>query len=95
MQTLSATKNVLIAGVFLSLLFFNVVSLRCETKLHNLSNVHPQTTKESNYVAKYTDNDWQGDNRERFKELEWLIMQNLLKQYGKLDADAELAELPD
>lgn len=93
MRTLAITKNVLVAVVFLS--FFNVGSPRCEPQPSNLSNVHPQANKESIKSGKDKNSDWQNDKSERFKELEWLIIQNLLNQYGKLDADAELAELPD
>jgi hypothetical protein len=76
-------------------LSFNVGSLRCEPRSTNLSNIHPQANKENKNFGQDLERDWQSDKSEKFKVLEWLIMQSLLQQYGKLDADAELAELPD
>ena len=95
MKKLAVTKNVLVIGVFLLSCFVDVGAQRCESKRAHLGSFQPQAHKESIKLEKDQDNDWQNNKSGKFKELEWLIMQNLLKQYEKLDADAELADLAD
>jgi hypothetical protein len=72
-------------AVFLSLGWFNTGSLRCEP-LDALSNGQPQARIGDRKPAKTNDDqDFQEEKSQRFHVLEWLIMQNLLKEYEKIE----------
>jgi len=74
------------ATAFLFLVFcFNAGSLRAEPRPDSLSNTKRQAEMDDRPRVKSSDQDLQEGKRQRFKELEWLIMQSLMNQYQKLE----------
>ena len=83
------------ATVFLSLFFcFNAGILRAEpgTEPDSSSNAKRQARMDDRGLAKSGDQDLQEEKSQRFKKLEWLIMQNLMYEYQKLPVVAEDGE---
>jgi hypothetical protein len=85
MKTRTIIIKLFSSSLLLSLLFFNVSSLRCETKPASI-----KAQSQAGYVERKgdenkSDPEWQDDKSRRYKELEWLIVQNLIKQYQKLE----------
>jgi hypothetical protein len=74
------------ATAFLFLvLCFNAGSLRAEPGLGSLSNAKRQSEVGDRTLVKSGDQDLQEEKSQRFKKLEWLIMQSLMNQYQKLE----------
>ncbi len=91
MKKPTALLKIFITG-FVSLLLFNVNvgSLRCESPPGGPGNLPPQANRNDTALGKASDQSWledqeQGNKNERFKELEWLIKQRLLKQYERME----------
>lgn len=83
-------------AVFLS--FFNVGSVKGASPPGGLDNLPPQANRSSTELGKSRDQSWledQEDKNERFKELEWLIKQNLLMQYQRIEIKEDLEDIPD
>jgi len=73
------------ATAFLSLVFcFNAGNLRAALGPDSLSNAKRQIKMDDRSLVKSGDQDLQEEKSQRFKKLEWLIMQSLMNQYQKL-----------
>ncbi len=86
-------KFFLTVGVFLLLLFFNVGSLRCESPVGGTDNLSPQAKNDHPALEKDRNRSWlenREEKNERFKVLEWLIKQQLLAQYEKMEINEDL-----
>lgn len=97
MKKPTAMKIFITTG-FLSFLLFNVGSLRCESPPGGSSILPPQANRSGPALGKSRDQGWledQEDKQERFKMLEWLIKQNLLMQYQRMEIKEDLEDLPD
>jgi hypothetical protein len=78
-------KSIFALLVFLSLLFINSGSARSESE-PALSKAQSQATYADKQAAEdRNDPNWQEDKSGRFKELEWIIKQNLLNKYQRLE----------
>jgi hypothetical protein len=74
------------ATAFLFLVFcFNAGSLRAEPGSDSLSNAKRQAKMDDSAQVKRGDQDPQDEKSQRFKKLEWLIMQSLMNHYQKLE----------
>jgi len=76
--------------VSLFLFSVNVGSLRCASPPGGPGDLQPQANRIGPELGKSRDQSWQEDQEredknERFKELEWLIKQRLLKQYERME----------
>ena len=81
------------ATVFLFLVFcFNAGSLRAEPGADSLSNAKRQAMMDDKAPVKSGDQDLQEEKSQRFKKLEWLIMQSLMNKYQKLEGVGEEVE---
>ena len=92
------TKLFIPAGVFLSLLWFNVGSPRCESPPGGPGTLPPQAKSDSTTFGKTGEQNWLADQEEkteRFQVLEWLIKQKLLSQYQEMEIREPLEDLPD
>ena len=75
-----------IATAFLSLVFcFNAGSLRADSGPDSLSDAKQQVKMDDRALAKSGDQDLQEEKSQRFKMLEWLIRENLMNRYQKLE----------
>lgn len=92
MKKSTITIKGLSAAVLLSLVLLNAGSLRCESRPEGLSNAQPQAKIDRQGLTKTYDQDRQEDKSQRFKELEWVIMQNLINKYQKLEIGADQGE---
>ena len=73
------------ATAFLSLVFcFNSGNLRAGPGPDSSSNAKRQAKMDDRGLVESGDQDLQEEKSQRFKKLEWLIMQNLMNQYQKL-----------
>jgi len=76
------------ATAFLFLVFcFNAGSLRAEPGPDGLSNAKRQAEMDDRNLVKSGDQDLQEEKSQRFKKLEWLIIQSLMFQYQKLEVE--------
>jgi len=81
------------ATVFLFLVFcFNAGSLRAEPGADSLSNAKRPAMMDDRTPVKSGDQDLQEEKSQRFKKLEWLIMQSLMNKYQKLEGVGEEVE---
>jgi len=81
------------ATVFLFLVVcFNAGSLRAEPQADSLSNAKRQAMMDDRALVKSGDEDPQEEKSQRFKKLEWLIMQSLMNKYQKLEGVGEEEE---
>ncbi len=80
-------KNLFIISVLFSLLLINVGSLRCENKADSI-----KAQSHARYAERRVEENYEPDRQDeksrRFEELEWLIKQNLMKQYEKLEVQS-------
>lgn len=76
--------------VFLFFLLLNVGGLRCEPQTGGLGQAQSRVQRDDRRPAKDPAPDWQEDKSERFKMVEWLIMQQLLKKYERIEGADEL-----
>ncbi len=78
-------------------LFFwgNVGNLRCETAPDSFRNAKQQAKMTDRMQMNSSDQEAQNDKNEGFKIMEWVIRQNLLKQYEKLEINPDLDESLD
>jgi hypothetical protein len=78
----------------------NVGSLRCESAPGGPGDLQPQANRSGTSLEKSSNQGWlddqeQEDKNERFKELEWLIKQRLLKQYERMETADYLEDNSD
>jgi len=82
------TLKIFIMAGFLAFFLVNVGSLRCESPPGGRDNLSPQANRSGVALDKAREQSWledQEDKSERFKELEWLIKQRLMKQYERME----------
>lgn len=70
--------------VLLILFLFNVEPLRCEEKSDSIKAQY-QAKVAAGRAEDNSDPEWKDNKSRRFKELEWIITQVLLKRYEKLE----------
>ena len=92
MKKLNFIKGLFIIAVTLALLLVNIGSPRCESQPSGLNNAQSLVKRNNPEMAKSSDQEMQDDKSERFKVLEWLIRQNLMKQYERMEIVEELEE---
>ncbi len=89
MKKPTALLKIFITGLVSFLLFnVNAGSLRCESPPGGPGDLQPQANRSGTAPGKSSDQGWleeQENKNERFKELEWLIKQRLLKQYERME----------
>ena len=74
------------ATAFLFLVFcLNAGSLRADSGPDSLSNAQQQAKVDDRALSKSKDQDLQEEKSERFKKLEFLIKENLMTRYQKLE----------
>ena len=78
----------------------NVGTLRCASPPGGPADLQPQANRSSTALEKSSDQGWmddqeQEDKNERFKELEWLIKQRLMKQYERMETADYLEDNSD
>jgi hypothetical protein len=92
--------KIFLAGLISLLLFSaNVGSLRCAPPPGGPGDLQPQANIRDAALGKSSDQSWedqeQDNKNERFKELEWLIKQRLLKQYERMETADYLEDNSD
>ena len=101
MKKPAALLKIFITGlVSLWLVNVNVGSLRCESPPGGPGDLQPQANRSGTALEKSSDQSWlddqeQENKNERFKELEWLIKQRLLKQYERMETADYLEDNSD
>jgi hypothetical protein len=85
-------KGLFIIGVPLALLLLNMESPRCESQPTGLNNAQSLVKRNDTKMEKSSDQEMQNDKSERFKVLEWLIRQNLMKQYERMEVVENLED---
>ncbi len=86
-------KGFFIAALLFALLLINVGSPRCEAQPAQVKNTHSKAKTAPNPVAKSGDLEPQDDKSRRFREMEWLIRESLMKQYERLVMTEALEDL--
>jgi hypothetical protein len=81
--------RILVTVIFLSGFLFQVGTLRCESQSDRLDKARSQAKISDRNSAKSSDWEEQEDKSARFKELEWLIKQNLLQHYQQMELAAD------
>ncbi len=92
MKIKTMTKNLLISGAVVSLLFLYTGSVKGESPPGKPGDLNSLANKDSKKFGNEQYGGRDKDKSERFKELEFLIMQSLLKQYERLDGDTEIVD---
>ncbi len=92
MKKSNIINRLFIIAVPLTLLLANIGSARCESQPSGLNNAQSQVVRNTTKMEKSSDQEMQDDKSERFKEIEWLIRQNLMKQYEKLAVNEDLED---
>jgi hypothetical protein len=83
-------KGLFIIAVVLYLLLFTIESPRCESQPTGLNNAQSLVKRNSPKMEKSNDQERQDDKSQGFKVLEWLIRQNLMKQYERMEVVEDL-----
>ena len=92
MKKLNLIKGLFIIAVPLAFLLLNIESPRCESQPSSLNNAQSLAKRNDTKMEKSSDQEMQDDKSERFKVIEWLIRQNLMKQYEKLAVNEDLED---
>ncbi len=95
MKKLNIINGLFVIAILLSLLLFNIESPRCESQPSGLNNAQSLVKSNDTEMAKSSDQEMQEDKSERFKLMEWVIRQNLMKQYEKMEAVENLEDTLD
>ncbi len=80
------------AALLIGFLLVKVESPRCESPPLSLNNAQSQAARNDAKSEKFYDPDVQDEKSDRFKIMEWVIRQNLMKQYEKLVANEDLLD---
>ncbi len=87
-------KGFFFTALLFSLLLINVGSPRCEAQPAPSKNTHSKASiAGENRAAKPGDLEPQDDKSLRFREMEWLIRESLMKQYERLVMTEALEDL--
>ncbi len=89
MRTLFKTAAI---GCLCLMFWGNAGNLRCETAPDSFRHAQPQARMADKMPAKSSDQEYQDDKSERFKIMEWVIRQNLMKQYQQFVVNEDLEE---
>jgi hypothetical protein len=81
-------------AVFLSLFLVNIGNLWGASPPETLINAQSRDSLAANR-AEESDADWRQDKSEKYKLVEWLIMQNLLAKYQKMEQVENLEDVLD
>ena len=92
MKKSNIINRLFILAVPLTLLLANIGSARCESQPAGLNNAQSLVTRNDTKMEKSSDQEMQDDKSQRFKEIEWLIRQNLMKEYEKLAVNEDLED---
>jgi hypothetical protein len=95
MNKLNFIKGLFIIAVPLALLLVNIESPRCESQPSGLNNAQSLVTRNDPKIEKSSDQEMQDDKSQRFKVMEWLIRQNLMKEYEKMVVNEDLEDNRD
>jgi hypothetical protein len=90
MKKVNIIKGLFIIAVPFALLLVNIESPRCESQPSSLNNAQSLAKRNNPEMAKSSDQEMQEDKSERFKVLEWMIRQNLMKQYERMEVVEDL-----
>lgn len=90
MKKSNIINRLFIIAVPLTLLLVNIGSPRCESQPSGLNNAQSLVKRNDTKMEKSSDQEMQDDKSERFKVMEWLIRQNLMKEYEKLAVNEDL-----
>ncbi len=90
MNKLNFIRGLFIIALTLALLLVNLGGARCESQTSGLNNAQSLVKRDNTNLAKSSDQEMQDDKSERFKVVEWLIRQNLMKQYERMEVVEEL-----
>jgi hypothetical protein len=74
------------------LLLVKADSVKGEPPPPDLKQAQSKVTRDKGKVAKDGDPELQNDKEERFKMMEWLIRQNLMKQYEQIEVSDDLED---
>jgi hypothetical protein len=78
--------------ILILLLLVDVKSVKCESQPLELQQAQSKVKRDKGKVAKDGDPELQNDKEERFKMMEWLIRQNLMKQYEQMEVNDDLED---
>ena len=92
MKKLNFINGLFVIVVLLSLLLFNLESSRCESQPSGLNNAQSLVKRDNPKMEKSSDQEMQDDKSERFKVMEWLIRQSLMKQYERMEVVENLED---
>jgi len=92
MKKSNIINRLFIIAVPLTLLLANIGSARCESQPADLNNAQSLAKRNDTKLEISSDQEMQDDKSQRFKEVEWLIRQNLMKQYEKLAVNEDLED---
>jgi hypothetical protein len=92
MKKLNFIKGLFIIAVPLALLLVNIESPRCESQPLGANNAQSLVKKNDTKTEKSSDQEMQDDKSQRFKVMEWVIRQNLMKEYEKLVLNEDLED---
>ena len=95
MQKSNIINRLFILAVPLTLLLANIGSARCESQPAGLNNAQSLVTRNDTKMEKSSDQEMQDDKSDRFKVIEWLIRQNLMKQYERMEVVENLEDSLD
>jgi hypothetical protein len=73
-------------------LLLKVESVKGESQPLYLKQAQSKVTRDKAKIAKVGDQELQDDKDERFRMMEWLIRQNLMKQYEKMEVNDDLED---
>ena len=83
-------KGLFFIAVPLALLLSNIESPRCEPQSADRNQAQSLAKRNDTKVEKAGDPEVQDEKSDRFKILEWMIRQSLMKQYEKLEVNEDL-----
>jgi hypothetical protein len=85
-------KGLFVIAVLLAFLLLNIESPRCESQPSGLNNAQSLVKRNDTKMEKSSDQEMQDDKSERFKVLEFLIRQNLMKEYERMEVVENLED---
>ncbi len=92
MKKTNIINGLFVIAVLLSLLLFNIESPRCESQPFGGNTAQSLVKSNDTKMEKSSDQEMQDDKSERFKVMEWVIRQNLMKQYERMEAVENLED---
>lgn len=92
MKKSNLIRGLFVIAVILYLLLFTIEGPRCESRPFGGTTAQSLVKKDNPPMEKSRDQEMQDDQSARFKVLEWMIRQNLMKQYERMEVVEELEE---